>query len=145
MSYYTAAQTHDRRAQQSTLGFDEPAAYRSLTDQQVADNANGVGPDAFPSCARKLLTLAVEYGDLAADIHDIEYRLSDGSTAHFLAANGRWYHNCRLWILAKRSRLDPRRYIELWRSARDRDILDGPAGWDAWTSAFARYKGAPIT
>lgn len=144
MSYYTLEQVRERRAQQDALGFDEPPAYRKLTDQQVADNANGVGPDAFPSIARKLLTLAVEYGDLPADIHDVEYRLSDGTTVAFLAANGRWYHNSRLWISANRSRFNPRRYIELWRAARDRDILDGPAGRDAWDSAFKRYKGAPI-
>ena len=145
MSYYTPQQIHDRRAQQDALGFDEPQSYRQLTDRQIADNTNGVGPDAFPSIARKLLTLAVEYGDLAADIHDIEYRLSDGTTAAFLTANGRWYHNSRLWILANRSRLNPRRYIELWRVARDRDILDSSAGRDAWDSAFKRYKATPIS
>ena len=121
-----------------------PRSYAEATDQQIADSANGVGPDGFPTAIRTALIWLEPYLDLAADIHDVEFRLSDGQRPGFIAANARIYHNGRLWIMANRGRLNPRRYIELWRLARDRDILDGSAGWAAWISAFERYHGAPL-
>lgn len=142
--FYNLQQIHSRRAAQVALGFSMPRAYTEATDQQIADNANGVGPDSCPSAVRVVLTLLEPYLDLAADIHDVEFRLSDSQRPGFLAANARIYHNGRLWIMANRGRLNPRRYIELWRLARDRDILDGSAGWSAWVSAFERYHGASL-
>lgn len=144
MSYYTIEQIKERRAEQIRLGFDIPEAYARATDEQIAAHANGVGPDAFPSSVRGLLTEVVPHLDLAADIHDVEFRLSDGRTASFLAANARIYHNGRLWILANRGRFNPRRYIELWRVAKDLQILNGAQGWDAWAGAHERYQGAPL-
>jgi hypothetical protein len=142
MSFYTLPQIHDRRAKMLALGFEFPAIWSTLSDTTVQAAANGVGPDAFPSVVRRLLTGLLPYGDLPADVHDVEFQFSDGTKASFEAANNRFYHNCRQWILADRASWDPRRYIELWRARRDRDILMGDEGWKAWLSAHERYGKA---
>ena len=140
MSHYTVEQIHGRRVNQLILGFDFPAYYRDLSDALIASAANGVGPDAAPSGVRRILTNLLPHADLAADIHDVEFALSDGKREAFTAANARFGHNCRLWVKANRSRFNPLRYIELFRISRDVEILDGPAGWSAWISAWKRRR-----
>ena len=140
MSYYTVEQIRERRARQLILGFDFPTYYRDLSDAQIAAAANGVGPDAAPSGVRRILTDLLPYADLSADIHDVEFELSDGRREAFAAANARFGHNCRVWVKARRGQLNPLRYIELFRISCDMEILDGPAGWSAWISAWNRNR-----
>lgn len=136
---YSLEEIRDRRAQESALGFDVPDFVAGLSDSQFQQACNGVGPDRFPSLLRTVLTSLVWYGDLPADIHDCEFQFGmDASRAAFLAANARFYSNCRKVILAKKGRLNPLRYTALWRASKDREILDAE-GWSAWVSAKRRY------
>lgn len=140
MSYYTPSEIRKRRALQIGLGFSFPNGYDLLTDAEIASAANGVGPDAAPGGIRKILTALLPYGDLAADIHDVEFQMSNGTRKDFLAANERFRHNCRQWVVRTRSAMSPLRYLELFRLRRDFEILNGPAGWAAWKSAAERYN-----
>ena len=138
-TYYSTSEIRKRRAQQIGLGFSFPEGYHLLSDAEIAAAANGVGPDAFPGGARRLLTSLLPYADLAADIHDVEFQRSNGERPEFLAANERFRHNCRQWVMHNRSRLNPLLYVEQFRLRRDFEILNGDAGWEAWTSAAKRY------
>jgi len=137
---YTLEEVGRRRNRERELEFEIPDFVQALTDLQFQQACNGVGPDGFPSLLRSFLTEIVWYGDLPADIHDCEFQFGkDASMAAFLAANARFYANCRKVILAERSRFNPFRYTALWRAARDREIL-GAEGWNAWVSAKKRYS-----
>ena len=82
--FYTINQIRSRRVSQVALSFSMPRSYTEATDQQIADNANGVGPDFCPSAVRAALTFLEPYLDLAADIHDVEFRLSDDQRGSYL-------------------------------------------------------------
>lgn len=140
MSFRTPEEAAKRRREIIDLKFRGALSFVRVSDRFWADNTNGVGPDSFTDGEREVLTHLVPYGDLAADLHDLRYRYSDGSMEGFLAANQEWYDNCLIWIKARRRWWDPRRYIEPGRAAADHAILDSKAGWEAWTAAFQRYQ-----
>ena len=139
MSFRSPEEAARRRREIISLGFRGALSFARATDEFWAENTNGVGPDSFSDGERDVLTHLVPYGDLAADLHDLRFRYSDGSRYGFHAANQEWYDNCLIWIRRCRRWWDPRRYIEPGRAAADHMILDGDAGWDAWTSAHERY------
>ena len=141
MSHYTVEQIHGRRVNQLILGFDFPAYYGELSDGEIMQAANGVGPDALPSGVRRILTNLLPYAELAADIHDLEFERSNALRSTFAEANARFGHNCRLWVKANRSRFNPIRYVELSRISSDVDILNGNAGWRAWIAAYSARRG----
>ena len=139
MTFRTPEQAANRRRTIIALGFRGALSFVRVTDEFWAENTNGVGPDSFSDGEREVLTHLVPYGDLAADLHDLRFRFSDGSLEKFLAANQEWYDNCLIWIKARRRWWDPRRYIEPGRAVADHAILDSGAGWDAWKAAHERY------
>lgn len=141
MSYYTLPEIQLRRAEQISLGFDFPSYYSSLSDGEIMRAANGVGPDSLPAGARRILTGLLPYAELAADVHDVEFERSNAMRSTFAEANARFGHNCRLWVKANRSRLNPIRYLELFRISRDVEILNGSAGWRAWIAAWSVREG----
>lgn len=139
MSFRSPEEARKRRQEIASLGFHGAHDFDHVSDEFWAKNTNGVGPDSFSDGEREALTHLVPYGDLAADLHDLRFRYSDGSHDGFLAANQEWYDNCLIWIRARRRWWDPRRYIEPGRAVADHEILDSRAGWDAWIAAHKRY------
>lgn len=140
-AFYTVQQMTARCAEAAKLGFQQVPGHERLSLLQKREAANGEGPDAVPTPARRLVTALLPFGDLAADGHDATFQfLNDGTEATWHAANRFWYENSLRWIAANRSRWNPRRYVEqclAWSGYKL--LLEGKVGREAWDAAFKKY------
>ena len=140
MTEYTPEKIRERREEERALGFDLSTAFLCMSDTEISERVNGVGPDAMPRVARTILRDLAWYFDLPSDCHDIDFSVSDGGRYSFAIANYRIYHNARICIKARRGRLNPLRYIELWRCHTEMALLNGELGWEAWQAAAKKYR-----
>jgi len=77
--------------------LEVPAAWDHITDLQVDQLQNGIGPDAWPPARRRLLDEATGLRP-AADVHDVDYCLGR-SRSDRKTADWRFLRNCLRVIL----------------------------------------------
>ena len=88
-----------------------------LTEQDLAEIYNGIGPDRFPDWLRAIVTEANGLFEPAALIHDVRYHIG-GDREDFTKANDEFLENCYTLVMAAYGWYDPRRYKWLFRAWR---------------------------
>ena len=116
------------------LGLDGIEMVKSLPVEEVAKEFNGIGPAWWPDWLRDLLSGLLCIFLPACMIHDIEYKLADGSKEAFHAANRRLGANCAKTAKAMYAWYDPLRYYYLKQAKRVETACE-IAGWIAYKQA----------
>ena len=113
----------------------------SLSDAEMADGYNGIGPEFLPPTIREKVTKHLSLFAPAALIHDLRNEFSDGTRKGFEYANNEFLKNCLKLADAKYGWWNPRRYraravariLHKFVSAED-------FGWRAWLEAKERHE-----
>ena len=111
------------------------------TDEDLAANFNGIGPEAFASWLRTALDALHPSLAPVALIHDVEWSESDGKRETFEGSSARFRRNgCRA-ATASFGWWRPRRYIVVWDAVKFARICQR-FGWSAFLAPYeAREKG----
>lgn len=105
----------------------------------LAKDYNGVGPEWFPSWARKILDNICRVMLPMVLIHDVRFSHSDGSVEQFVAANDELRANGYKIAESEYAWYNPMRYLVkhrvrvLYRLCRD-------FGWTAYVAAYLKQE-----
>lgn len=112
---------------------------RRFSISQLVENYNGIGPEWFPSWARKILDNICRVLLPMVLIHDVRFSHSDGSVEQFVAANDELRANGYKIAEAEYACYNPMRYIikhrvrVLYRLCRD-------FGWTAYVAGYLKKE-----
>lgn len=81
------------RAKAVQAKLSMPAGFITVEDKLLCACYNGIGPDKWSSCFRRIATYLLEFFEADALIHDYEYSLPEKSYTHFTIANIRFVWN----------------------------------------------------
>lgn len=121
------------------LGLECAPFLRSLPEEEVAAEFNGVGPEWFPAKAREVLDRVFELFLPAVAGHDLGYRHGDGTYRDFRRVNKMLGDDCVRIAEATFSWYDPRRYAYRDRARKIETACD-IFGWPTYKSACAKNK-----
>lgn len=95
---------------------------------------NGIGPDAFPEWLRDAISALHPTLAPVAAIHDVQWYLSDGSVANFIASNRGFRRNGFRMAKLKYGWYNPLRYVVMRQADRFARLCN-LFGWRFWKSA----------
>lgn len=129
---YTLKEIARLRKEIEALNLEGAKSLKKYKNKDLQKICNGIGPEAFPFGIRECLTKIHPALELCAFIHDVEYSESDGTLAHFTAANDRYAANSVIVAKARYAWYDPRRYIVMLQGRRHARLCQ--------TFGFGGYK-----
>lgn len=122
MSYhYSRRHVNDLLKKVSNYKLSAPHGIYNTPISRLTKIYNGIGPDAWSSRFRKLVTNLLEWFEPEALIHDWEYEYAKRSYWAFTVANLRFAYNSAraAWIEAKSASGPPKRAKRrMWRRIR---------------------------
>ena len=128
------------------LGLKYPACFTTMSPEELADIANGYGPDRWSEELRKIFTWIFRKYPLPAAIHDVRYEFSDGRELTRKAADAEFAANLRLnwqqyygfWRF-----VNPAAWYALWKITLAAE-LTARFGRNAWRNAYRRKQSRRI-
>ena len=112
----------------------------SLSDAEMADGYNGIGPDFLPPTIREKVTKHLSLFAPAALIHDLRNEYADGTRKSFNYANYEFLANCRKLAAQRYAWYNPRRYLAYHVAKLLYNFVCGDGGWTAWLQAKERHE-----
>lgn len=107
----------------------------NYTEQELAERWNGIGPEAFPSWLRNVISFLHPSLEPVAFIHDLEWSESDCSKEKFEASNQRFKRNGYAVAKKEFSWWNPRRYLVMNQARRFGNACQ-LFGWQAWCAGY---------
>ena len=92
----TPSRANFLRAFCGEFGAFAPESFWLASESGLAAACNGVGPDRWPACLRRMLTWLLRPLEASSVIHDWEYSLPEKTFRSFTAANTRLAANVML-------------------------------------------------
>lgn len=84
------------RAEAMQAGLSIPGSFMDASDELLQRCYNGIGPDRWSSCFRRLTTYLLDFFEADALIHDYEYSLPEKNYWRFTLANIRFIGNAAM-------------------------------------------------
>lgn len=126
------ARLRDEARQYGLLGVD---VLDAMTEEQMADAYNGIGPASFPPALRQAVDGLLPSLRCVALIHDVRWARSDGSVEQFRASNDEFAKNGCM-VARAIHRWHPLRMMRLRGVVRAfANLCSSSMGWNAYLSA----------
>ena len=139
---YTAMEAAAFQHQAAELKLKYPAVFVEMPPEELANIANGYGPEAWGEELRKVLTWIFRKYPVPAAIHDVRYEFSDGRAFTRKAADAEFSANLRLvWLdnYGVWRWINPVAWYDLWKINTAAKLTAG-FGKSAWRKAYLRNR-----
>ena len=139
---YTAMEAAAFQHQAAELKLKYPAIFVEMPPEELANIANGYGPEAWGEELRKVLTWIFRKYPVPAAIHDVRYEFSDGRALTRKAADAEFSANLRLvWLdnYGVWRWINPVAWYALWKINTAAKLTAG-FGKSAWRKAYLRNR-----
>ncbi len=139
---YTAMEAAAFQHQAAELKLKYPAIFVEMPPEELANIANGYGPEAWGEELRKVLTWIFRKYPVPAAIHDVRYEFSDGRALTRKAADAEFSANLRLvWLdnYGVWRWINPVAWYDLWKINTAAKLTAG-FGKSAWRKAYLRNR-----